>query len=116
MAQKQTAIVVVSKEWIDTAVRHLVNHGRESRSTGQTHVITADIEDTADHRGLWLSNVNTSQLTKDGSNVTMRFMIPWNFILGLGVVDHSLQVKTGFARSVAFEPADLTNHSSGGVD
>jgi hypothetical protein len=46
MAQKETAIVVVSKNWINTSwVSHLINQGKESRSTGDTHLITADLED-----------------------------------------------------------------------
>jgi hypothetical protein len=54
MSQKQTAIVVVSKDWINTSVRHLINEGRESRSTGETHLVYADLEGTSDHHGLWL--------------------------------------------------------------
>ena len=111
-AVAQTAIVVVSKDWIDTAVRHLINHGQQSRSTGETHVIFADLEDTSDHRGLWLKNVRTTRLTTDGSNITMRFMIPWSFIVALGVVDHGAPVEPGFAGCVVFEPADVTNQST----
>ena len=32
MPREQSAFVVVSKEWINTAVQHLVNRGQESRS------------------------------------------------------------------------------------
>lgn len=109
MPQTETAIVVVSKEWIDTAVRHLINQGRESRSTGETHLIFADLDDLSDHRGLWLKNVKTNRLTVDASDVTMRFMIPWSVIVGLGVVDRGTAAKAGFS----FEPAsDLTDQST----
>ena len=105
--------MVVSKDWINTAgVRHLVNHGRESRSTGETHLVIADLEDTSDHHGLWLKNVNTTSLKPDGSNVTMRFMIPWSFIVGLGVVDREAGVEAGFAGGVAIEPSDVTDQST----
>jgi hypothetical protein len=112
MAQKETAIVVVSKDWINTGVRHLINHGRESASTGETHLIFADLEDTADLRGLWLKNVHTNRLTADGSKVTMRFMIPWGAIVGLGVVEHGAKLDPGFAGGVVIEPADMTDHST----
>ena len=98
MAQKQTAIVVVNKSWIDTAVRHLVNNGQTSRSTGETHLLIGDVEDASDHRGLWLKNILTNQLTRDGSPITMKLMIPWSFIVGVGLADDDLQgkMKPGF--------------------
>lgn len=112
MAQKQkTAVVVVSKDWIDTSVRHLINHGQESRSTGDTHIVYADLEDTSDHHGLWLKNIKTTQLMKDGSETVMRFMIPWAFVVALGVID-GVEVKPGFAGGVLIEPADLTDQST----
>jgi hypothetical protein len=117
MAQKQSAFVVVSKEWINTTVRHLINQGQESRSAGDTHLIIADLEDTSDSRGLWLNNIKTDRLRTDGATVTMRFMIPWGAIVGLGVVDHGAQVEPGFAGGIVFEPgADLTNQSTGHVE
>ena len=110
MAQRKSVFVVVSKEWINTAVRHLVNRGLESRSTGETHLIIADLEDMSDQRGLWLKDVKTDRLTTDGSEVTMRFMIPWGVIVGLGVVDDAMALKPGFAGDVVFDHADLTDH------
>jgi hypothetical protein len=83
---EQTAIVVVTKEWIDTGVRFLLNDGKMSGSTSNTHIVTADVENTSDQRGLWLKNVKTRAMKRDGSVVTMRLMIPWTFVLGLGLV------------------------------
>jgi hypothetical protein len=99
MAQQQTAIVVVRKDWINTSVRHLINHGNESRSTGDTHLIFGDLHDATDLHGLWLQNIHTDRLTKDGSRVTMRFMIPWSVIVA-------------FAAGMTFERADLTDQST----
>jgi hypothetical protein len=108
MSQNQSAVVVVTKDWINTTVRHLINHGQESRSTGETHLVIGDLEGTSDHHGLWLKNVKTTHLTADGSEVTMvRFMIPWAFVVALGVVDHSTQVEPGFAGGI-----DLTDQST----
>lgn len=91
MAQKQTVIVVVSKEWMDTGVRHLVNHGATSRSTSSTHILIGDVEDTSDQRGLWLKNVKTAQLTADRSTVSMKF------IFGLGLLDDEpVKPRPGF--------------------
>jgi hypothetical protein len=39
-------------------------------------------------------------------------MIPWAFIVALGVVDHGVQVETGFAGGISLEPADLTDQST----
>ena len=112
MAQQQTAIVVVTKDWINTSwVRHLINQGKESRSTGDTHLITADLEDANDQRGLWLKNIHADHATTDGSRLTMRFMIPWSVIVALGVVDHRTQTAPGFAPGITSE-ADFTDQSA----
>jgi len=113
MSRKQTAVVVVSKNWIDTSVRHLINEGRESRSTGETHIVYADLEGTSDPHGLWLKNVKTTRIKADGEEVVMaRFMIPWAFIVALGVIDHA-QLELGFTGGVPIEQsADLTDQST----
>lgn len=76
MAQEQTAVVAVSKEWINTAVRVLVNESRLSRSEANTNILIAPLEDTSDPHGLWLAGVTTRGLTTDGSEVKMRVMVP----------------------------------------
>ena len=63
MAQKQkTAVVVVSKE-LDRYFGTAPNQSwcSESRSTGDTHLVYADLEDTSDHHGLWLKNIKTTR-------------------------------------------------------
>ena len=88
MALKQTAIVVVSKAWMDTGgVRLLVNDGRKSQSSDDTHIVVAPLDDSSDQLGLWLQGITTTQMTEDGSPLTMRLMIPWSFIVALGIVD-----------------------------
>jgi hypothetical protein len=111
MAPEQSAVAVVSKDWINTAVRHLINRGQQSRSTGER---TSSSPTLKTHRtiGAWLKNITTDRLRTDGSNLTMRFMIPWVAIVGLGVVDHGVQVEPGFAGGVVLEPADLTDQTT----
>jgi hypothetical protein len=105
MAQKQTAIVVVSKDWINTGVRFLVNHGKKSGTIGgspDTHLVIAPVDDASDHRGLWLKGITTTELTTDTSPVTLKFMIPWSFVLGLGLID-------GERNSVGFKAGETTH-------
>jgi hypothetical protein len=112
MVKPQTAIVVVRKDWVNTSwLSHLINRGNESRSTGDTHLITADLGDENDQRGLWLKNVHVDHVTKDGSRFTMRFMIPWSVIIALGVVDHGTQTPPGFAQGFT-SGADFTDQST----
>ena len=86
MPNEQTAFVVVTKEWFNFAgVRHLLNAGRLSKSSGEAHLIIAPMGDSSDHKGLWLKGITTHELTKDGSPVTMDFMIPWNYVIGFAL-------------------------------
>jgi hypothetical protein len=88
MARGQKAIVVVDREWINTAgINHLLARGRQSAATGGVHMIIAPLEDASNHQGLWLSEITTTALTQDASVLKMKFMIPWSVIRGLGVVD-----------------------------
>ena len=94
MAQNQLAIIVVSRDWFDTAARHLLNNGEPSRSKAHTHIITAKIDDLNDARGLWLKDM-TSTWVRNGDPVNMlSFMIPWSFVLALGVVDDQVEKLT----------------------
>src|ERR1035438_2482114 len=99
MSQQQTAFVVVSKDWLDTGVRYCISHGRKSRSTSNTHILIGDVENTSDERGLWLKNIKTTAFSDGDSpaTLTMKFMIPWTFVLGLGLVaDEAGETKLGF--------------------
>jgi hypothetical protein len=101
MAQKQTAFVVVSKDWIDSGARYFINNGEMSSSTTNTHIVIGEVEDATNERGLWLKNVKTTGFTRassPGVAVTMRVLIPWAFVLSLGlVVDHETgKTKLGY--------------------
>jgi hypothetical protein len=97
MGQKQTAVVVVSKEWVNSGVHHLTNGSRLSESTGDTHLFIAPLEDASDHRGLWLRDVKTTRLTEDNSAVTMKFLIPWQFVFAVGIIEgEQTRVRMGF--------------------
>lgn len=99
MAQ-ETAVVVVSAEWINSSARILVTEGKSSTSTGETHLLIAPLEDASDPHGLWLSGITTTQLTKDNSPVTMKLMVPWSVILAVGIIsDEQGKVKPGFVAS-----------------
>jgi hypothetical protein len=86
MAQKQTAVIVVNKEWVSGSVAHLINDGHPSRSTGLTHLIIGRFEETT-NQGVWISGVTTTRLTPDQSPITMKLMIPWFVIQTLGIID-----------------------------
>jgi len=96
MAQLQTVIVVVSKEWVDTGVRYLLSNGNTSRSTTASHILFGDLDDSSDHRGLWLKNVKTTSLTADSSIVKMKLMIPWAFVFAFAIVDDGEKPPPGF--------------------
>ena len=96
MAQKDTAVVVVSKEWMNSGVHHVANESRLSESDGDTHLFIAPLEDALDHRGLWLRDVKSTRLTEDASSVTMKFLIPWQFILAVGLIEEGSKVPMGF--------------------
>jgi hypothetical protein len=96
MAQKQTAIVVVKKQWVND-LRHLLHDGHESRSTDDVHLLIGALEDASDLRGLWLKDVPSSILKKDGSAVKMKVLIPWTNVVGCGIVNEDAEkVAAGF--------------------
>src|SRR5262245_150283 len=106
MAKTERAFVIVTQEWFDLAMRPLVT-GTKSRSTMGIHLISAIVEDLADHRGLWLRDIRTSQPTEDGATVTMRLMIPWQFVVSVGVVEEdSAKLQPGFAIDLTAEPVE----------
>jgi hypothetical protein len=105
MAKHETVFVVVRKDWINTAgINQIVGHGRESNAEGDAHLIISDRGfDLSDHRGLWLNRVTTTVLTRDGSEIAMRFLIPWSAVLGLGIRDADASQNT-----VGFTGAAMT--------
>lgn len=97
MARQQTAIVIVSKHWINTeGINTILAKGRISEATGDAHIVIATVSDTSDPQGLWLSGIKTSELKRDGSSISMKFMVPWRFVLGLGLVDDLEPSTLGF--------------------
>ncbi|HEY7450687.1 MAG TPA: hypothetical protein VH702_21195 [Vicinamibacterales bacterium] len=89
------AFVVVQKTWFDHAMKGLTGH--ESGSLINAHVIQAPLDDVTDHRGLWLQDVKSRWVKKtDGSVVIMRLMIPWQFVLAVGLTDEPAKMPTGF--------------------
>jgi len=84
-AKEKTAIIVLPKEWANTAAV-LINEGRPSQSTGDVHMFIAPF-DEMDDKGVWLKEIVSHQLTKDRSPVTITVMIPWSVILALAIVD-----------------------------
>jgi hypothetical protein len=97
MPKKPTAVVVVSKEWVNSGVHHLVSRGRPSSSSLDTHILIAPLKDASDPLGLWLSGITTNGLTNDGSAVTMTVLVPWSFIYAVGVIeDENPKVVMGF--------------------
>ena len=96
MAKKQTAFVVVQKSWFNLAMNALVTR-RDSQSEVDAHVLIADLDDVTDHRGLWIRNIKSAyQNKKDDSWVMMKLMIPWQFVLSVGLVDKSVSIRVGF--------------------
>jgi hypothetical protein len=109
MPQKKLAFVVVPKSWFDQTLGRIGITG-PSGSTGDMHIVISAIDDVADHRGLWLSDVQTLlEKEKDGSRVTFeRFMVPWQFVLAVGVHDiaESVKMPTGFTGATVLGDAN----------
>ena len=106
MSKQETAFVVVQKTWFDLAMNPLVT-GRPSESQFNAHVMIGTLDDISDLRGLWLRDITSRMAKKDGASVTMRLMIPWQFILSVGLADESVKIPTGFPHVT-----DLTTESS----
>jgi len=93
---KKKAVLVVSKEWVNSGVNVLVNRGRASRSTTAGHLLIAWLAGVDAH-GVWLENVSTGELTEDGSDVSLRVLVPWNFVLCMGELeDEEKKVPMGY--------------------
>jgi hypothetical protein len=117
MAKKRTAIVVVSKQWFDSS-RVLLSGSPPSESTGDSHVIIGPLDDANDERGLWLKDIITTGILKkdaedDTSPVTVeRLMIPWAFVLALGLVEQEAHKIAGFRTD---QPLSVLNAAAGDV-
>ena len=86
--RKGTAFVVVQRTWFNHAMHGLTGH--ESGSEIDSHVIQAALDDVNDQRGLWLRDIKSRWVkATDGSPVIMRLLIPWQFVLAVGLADES---------------------------
>ena len=56
---------------MNTGIALLLNEGHMSRSTGDTAVVKAELDDANDNRGIWLKNITTTQFTEDRSPLTI---------------------------------------------
>jgi hypothetical protein len=109
MATTKKAFVVVDQEWFDKALYMFISDKR-SASTNGAHLITGPVEDLSDHRGIWLSDVESRvRNSNDDSPVPpMRLMIPWQFVLAVGVVEGAeTKLPAGFQNVT-----DLTKRAS----
>jgi hypothetical protein len=100
MATKKVAIVIVDRAWSELpGVKRFLEQRQKPRQgpPSGAHFITGPIADTSDLRGLWLGDVTTEALVRrDGQPFTMKFMIPWQYVLGLGEVDEAGPTPIGF--------------------
>jgi hypothetical protein len=90
-----TAFVFVAKTWYDASLRHLLGKP-ESTSTTHSHLLIGSLENSGDHLGLWLKDIPTKALRKDGASTNLRVLIPWSFVIGCGLIEEGEPVKVGF--------------------
>ena len=98
MAKKrQVALVIVSSEWFTSAgVRRFFGGEQTPRADVSQYVIAPLVNDQ-DPIGLWIGEMTTKAVRRiDGKDFTMKFMIPWSHVLGLGVIDESERRPIGF--------------------
>jgi hypothetical protein len=98
MAKKQTAIVIVTSEWFYTqGVRRFLGGAHTQPRDNSSHFITAPLVDDRHPRGVVLGDVTTTAVRRrDGKDFTVDFLIPWEHVLGLGVVEESGKKPVGF--------------------
>ena len=78
--------VVVPKQWANLyGVRAFLRDGKEIKGEDASHMIFAKVMDSNDPHGLWISNVGQKD---DDSTVKVKaFMIPWDQILTVVVME-----------------------------
>ena len=87
-------IVYVNKGWYEKTLGHLVGDKRGGEEPLQ--ILIGDLKDAGDPRGLWLQRVTTRELRDDRSEVALTFLIPWQYVQGLGVADDGGALPIGF--------------------
>lgn len=103
---KQTVFVVVTREWFDHTMNPLIT-GKDSGSAKNAHMMIGALKDLTDHKGLWLDKIESDNIhKKDGAPVVMDVMIPWQHILGVGVVGDKATMPAGFTGATILKSAD----------
>lgn len=99
-------VVVVSKEWVDLAgVRSIIRQdGSKPQGPDDSHIIIAPLLDASHPRGL-VVKIENSGLRTDGSQISIRFLIPWDRVYAWGEIleedGERGDQKYGFAASAA---------------
>jgi len=100
MAATKVAIVIVDRAWSELpGVKRFLEHAQKPRQgpPSGAHFVLGPIVDTSDLKGLWLGDVTTEAIQRrDGQPFTMKFMIPWQYVLGLGEIEESGPTPIGF--------------------
>ena len=88
---KQVAVVIVDNEWFHSPGVKRFLAGRSTQRDESSHYILGPLVDDSDPLGVWLGEVTTKSLRRaDGKDFDMKFLIPWRFVLALGVVDETV--------------------------
>src|SRR5262245_50851919 len=108
---KQTVFLVVQRAWYDLTMNPLIT-GTGSKSTGDAHVMYGAVKDLSDHRGLWFEKLTSEAITeRDGTKLIMDVMVPWKYILCLGLVDERTPSPVGFTGATVLKSeGDESSH------
>ena len=112
MSSQDIAFVVVTRDWFDATIPRLAGRS-DSGSALNAHVIQAPLKDTSDPRGLWLHRIETDKFHKaDGGSVVMDLLIPWQYVLAVGVVSGHTSDTLGFTGATVLKSADSEARSN----
>ena len=90
-----TLAIIVSQQWarLHGIIQFLGNQDHPDTLTPHrgdgSHVLYAKVLDDEDSRGLWVE-LNTARDRNSGTTTTGAFLIPWNQVLGIAVMQHRL--------------------------
>jgi hypothetical protein len=111
MANKQAAVVVVLDEWVSTSpIKQIL--GVQQHGSGRAHLFIAGSVET-DGLGVWLKEITTDAIVDkaDGAPTTLDFLVPWPYVLAVGVWDEQTEkVTVGFQ---AWNRTSVQDRSSG---
>ena len=83
----QTAIVVVTKDWFNSSLAHLLPPRPISRSTAEFHRLIGGLAGQ-DERGVWLDDFRTVRIKgPDGTDLPMEVLVPWRFVLTVAIIN-----------------------------